>query len=63
MAGLRIEQIAAGAFAALVVLSLPTMAQQAPAAAPIIDKPFAEHHVAAAFPKDPGAAVGRRMHA
>ena len=46
MARLRIERILAGAFAALVALSLPAMAQNAPGAAPIIDKPFAEHHLA-----------------
>ena len=46
MARLRIERILAGAFAALVALSLPAMAQNAPGAAPIIDQPFAEHHLA-----------------
>lgn len=46
MARLRIERILAGAFATLVALSLPAMAQNAPGAAPIIDKAFAEHHLA-----------------
>ena len=46
MARFRIERIAACAFVALAVLSLPAVAQNAPRAAPIIDKPFAEHHLA-----------------
>jgi hypothetical protein len=46
MARFRIERIAACAFVALAVLSLPAVAQDAPRAAPIIDKPFAEHHLA-----------------
>ena len=46
MAFIRIEQIAAAAFALLMALSWPAMAQDKPAAAPIIDKPFAEHHLA-----------------
>jgi intracellular sulfur oxidation DsrE/DsrF family protein len=46
MARFRIERIAACAFVALVALSLPAVAQDAPRAAPIIDKPFAEHHLA-----------------
>jgi intracellular sulfur oxidation DsrE/DsrF family protein len=46
MAFIRIEQIAAAAFAVLMALSVPAMAQDKPAAAPIIDKPFAEHHLA-----------------
>ena len=45
MARLRSVPIAAGAFAALVALSSPSLAQNAPSAAPIIDKPFAEHHL------------------
>ena len=46
MARFRIERIAACAFVALAALSLPAVAQDAPRAAPIIDKPFAEHHLA-----------------
>ena len=46
MARFRIERIVACAFVALAVLSLPAVAQDAPRAAPIIDKPFAEHHLA-----------------
>jgi intracellular sulfur oxidation DsrE/DsrF family protein len=46
MALIRIAQIAAGAFVLLAALSLPVMAQDKPAAAPIIDKPFADHHLA-----------------
>jgi len=46
MALIRIRQIAAGAIALLVALSVPVTAQDKPAAAPIIDKPFADHHLA-----------------
>jgi len=46
MALIRIAQIAAGAIALLVALSVPVTAQDKPAAAPIIDKPFADHHLA-----------------
>ena len=46
MARFRIERIVACAFVALAVLALPAVAQDAPRAAPIIDKPFAEHHLA-----------------
>jgi hypothetical protein len=46
MALIRIGQIAAGAVALLVALSVPVTAQDKPAAAPIIDKPFADHHLA-----------------
>src|SRR3569833_665066 len=46
MALIRIAQIAAGAIALLVALSVSVTAQDKPAAAPIIDKPFADHHLA-----------------
>jgi len=46
MALIRIRQIAAGAIALLVALSVSVTAQDKPAAAPIIDKPFADHHLA-----------------
>ena len=46
MALIRIGQTAAGAIALLVALSVPVTAQDKPAAAPIIDKPFADHHLA-----------------
>jgi intracellular sulfur oxidation DsrE/DsrF family protein len=46
MARFRIDRFAACAFVALAALSLPAVAQDAPRAAPIIDKPFAEHHLA-----------------
>src|SRR3569623_2765089 len=46
MALIRIAQIAAGAIALLVALSESVTAQDKPAAAPIIDKPFADHHLA-----------------
>ena len=46
MALIRIAQIAAGAIALLVALSVPVTAQDKPAAAPIIDKPFADHLLA-----------------
>src|SRR3569832_2372402 len=42
----RFVLFAAGAFVLLVVLSVPVTAQDKPAAAPIIDKPFADHHLA-----------------
>ena len=46
MALIRIGQTAAGAIALLVALSVSVTAQDKPAAAPIIDKPFADHHLA-----------------
>ncbi|HEU5093705.1 MAG TPA: hypothetical protein VFT77_01060, partial [Reyranella sp.] len=46
MALTRVAQNAAAAFALLVALAAPAMAQDKPAAAPIIDKPFADHHLA-----------------
>ena len=46
MALIRIAQSAAAAFALLMALSWPAMAQDKPAAAPIIDRPFADHHLA-----------------
>lgn len=46
MARFRIDRFAACAFVALAAQSLPAVAQNAPRAAPIIDKPFAEHHLA-----------------
>ena len=46
MALTRFAQNAAAAFALLVALAAPAMAQDKPAAAPIIDKPFADHHLA-----------------
>lgn len=46
MALTRVAQNAAAAFALLVALAAPAMEQDKPAAAPIIDKPFADHHLA-----------------
>ena len=46
MALFCIDRLAAAAFAALLALSVPAAAQDKPAAAPIIDKPFADHHLA-----------------
>ena len=46
MALTRVAQNAAAAFALLLALATPAMAQDKPAAAPIIDKPFADHHLA-----------------
>ena len=46
MPRLCIERIAAGVVALLMALSVPALAQDKPAAAPIIDKPFADHHLA-----------------
>lgn len=46
MPRLRIERIAAGVFALLLAWPLPSHAQQAQDKAPIIDKPFADHHLA-----------------
>ena len=46
MALTRVAQNAAAAFALLVALAAPAMAQDKPSAAPIIDKPFADHHLA-----------------
>ena len=46
MALTRVAQNAAAAFALLVALAAPAMAQDKPAAAPIIDQPFADHHLA-----------------
>ena len=46
MALTRVAQNAAAALALLLALAAPAMAQDKPAAAPIIDKPFADHHLA-----------------
>ena len=46
MALTRVAQNAAAAFALLLALAAPAMAQDKPAAAPIIDKPLADHHLA-----------------
>jgi len=46
MALTRVAQNAAAAFALLLALAMPALAQDKPAAAPIIDKPFADHHLA-----------------
>ncbi len=65
MARFRIDRFAACAFVALAALSLPAVAQDAPRAAPIIDKPFAEHHLALQLsdndPKKAGADAQRRL--
>ena len=46
MAPFRIVRIAAGVLALTLALSCPAAAQDMPHAAPIIDKPFADHHLA-----------------
>lgn len=46
MALTRVAQNAAAAFALLLALGMSALAQDKPAAAPIIDKPFADHHLA-----------------
>jgi intracellular sulfur oxidation DsrE/DsrF family protein len=46
MALTRVAQNAAAALALLLALAAPAMAQDKPSAAPIIDKPFADHHLA-----------------